>query len=112
MFCRKYSGMPKSERPKSKQCRNPNFLVFGFQTFGFQTFGLCGLFDRSVGSLMYRTKQKSFGFQTEKKVGNPSKIDWISDVVRNPNNFKPNDFRSSEIQTSSDFSIPLYNGME
>ena len=25
-----YSGMPKSERPKSKQCRKPNKIVFGF----------------------------------------------------------------------------------
>ena len=27
----KYSGMPKSERPKSELYRNPNFWWFGFQ---------------------------------------------------------------------------------
>ena len=28
----KYSGMPKSERPKTEQCQNPNKMVSHFQT--------------------------------------------------------------------------------
>ena len=39
-----YSGMPKSEGPKSRECRYPNEYWFGFQMFGFRSFRLFGSF--------------------------------------------------------------------
>ena len=41
------SEMPKSERPISEQCWNPNKCWFGFQTLGFRTFGTLYLFDQN-----------------------------------------------------------------
>ena len=37
---KKYSEMPKSERPKSGKRQKLNECWFGYQTFGFRSFGL------------------------------------------------------------------------
>ena len=48
-----YSGMPKSERPKTEQCRNPNKCLSGYINVGFRLFGTV-LFSSDFEHLDFR----------------------------------------------------------
>ena len=97
----KYSGMTKSERPKSGECQNPNECWFGFQTFGFRFVWFLDIspkLDRFIkklyikwSSLALTSKNRTFELGLSSSLQRP-KFEQNHSVFgrfRNPNDFAP-----------------------
>ena len=110
-----YSGMLKSERPKSKQCWNPNNRSFEQTCLDFGLFGLFNRSDFGIYSIRMPIMTKSERLNRIVQISDDifcpksEQIVRISALFSVRTNLKWNVDLTSEIRTCSDFGRLLYS---